>query len=82
MLEALDDRRADHGGQQRHFAALGAEGVTVQELLITSFLLLRRMGALLAKPADQRLPLSPEAAGRIQSGPLCIVGTQFGSARG
>src|SRR5260370_41815009 len=32
------------------------------------------MGTLVAKPADQRVPLSPEAACYIQWGSLCIVG--------
>src|SRR5438874_10356996 len=32
------------------------------------------MGTLLAKPADQRVSLSPEAARDIQWGSLCIVG--------
>src|SRR5260370_17584020 len=32
------------------------------------------MGTLVAKPADQRVPLSPEAARYIQRGSLCIVG--------
>ena len=41
---------------------------------VTSFLLFRGMGTLVAKPADQRVPLSPEAARYIQRGSLGIVG--------
>src|SRR6266571_4098098 len=41
---------------------------------VTSFLLFRGMATLVAKPADQRVPLSPEAARYIQWGSLCIVG--------
>jgi len=41
---------------------------------VTSFLLLRGMGTLVAKPADQCVPLSREAARYIQWGSLCIVG--------